>query len=132
MDATLIVVCMIVRQLLHGPTAMDHMGCTVPMPAADAKALIANTAGAFDRIPYTLQEHKEPLSPDPKPVGELSVNGNPELGRVRVHWDSATGGADIWSPAIPENKAVAAIEYYAREDPVRFTNPAAYDLVKAN
>ena len=93
---------------------------------------MANSAGKLDQIAYTLREHKAPLSPTPKQEGELSPNGNPEQGRVIVHWDSASGGADFWSAAMGEDKAVTAIDHYAREQPVSFTNPMVYDLVKAN
>jgi hypothetical protein len=133
MASPLIVVCIIAQHFLH-PTPMDTgMGCTGPMSLDDAKTLVtANSPKArMGEIIYELHPHKAPLSPTPKPMGELNVGANPEMGRVRVHWDSATGGKDRWSGAVGEDQAVIAIDHYAREPPVRFTNPVVYDLVKA-
>jgi hypothetical protein len=133
---TLIVICTVLHQILH-PAPVDSMGCTGPISRELAQADMdtnarrpANTR--MDWIVYELHPHKAPLSPTPKPRGELKVDGNPEMGRVIVHWDSATGGSDIWSGALPEDKAVVSIDHYAREQPVRFTNPVVYDLVKAS
>ena len=73
------------------------------------------------------------LSVEPKELGEIKPDGNPEKGRVRIHWESADGvGPGKWSSAMPEPMAVNALDREARQQPPKFVKPQVYDLVKAN
>ena len=104
MASPLLVACIVAPVLQAPPPGIPHasyeprqdMSCLGPFSEVFLKANKVNTAAEFIKadiahdpkgapmITYELRPHTAKLSVEPKELGEIKPDGNPEKGRVRI------------------------------------------------